>query len=211
MSRPLYLSLVAAGILIGMGLSRGAFAAADEPSSAAVRWSVTKKRSEHLILKHHAVGRSPNVADACQTWSCSGENENDFEITVADELVIDELMADTKNVFNVQLEKKHVEFAGRDLSGRRRPDFLGPQKPWETQSTYFVRSGLGLWLDLNWLSSFSYSRHPGLPRLPGHVNNLPAVMDAVSAIGFELVTSTSELLSQGGYSKGAVTTYIFRR
>ena len=215
MPRPVHLTLVAAGILIGVFLSRVAFATASEPSSAAARSSVTKKRSEHLILKHHAVGRDDHgPTHRCRTWSCSGEHENDFEIVVTNEYVIDELMADAKNVFNVQLEKTHVEPAGRDLSGRRYDLMGAPMEPWKTQATYFVRSGLRLWLDLSWLPaarSWHRDRAPAFAQLPTGVNNLPAVMDAVSAIGFDLVTSTSEVLQIDGTTYCGVTTYIFRR
>ena len=218
MPRPLHLTLVTAGILIGVFVSRGPFATACEPSSAAARSSVTKKRSEHLILKHHAVGRDDSGSlTSCQTWRCSGEHENDFEIVVTNEYVIDELMADANNVFNVQLEKTHVEPAGRDPSGRRH-DLVdlkeAPREPWKTQATYFVRSGLRLWLDLSWLPRarrWRSDRVPALAQLPTGVNNLPAVMDAVSAIGFDLVTSTSEVLQVDGITHGGVTTYIFRR
>lgn len=210
MPLPLHLTLVAAGILIGVFVSRVPFATAAELSSAAARSSVTKKRSEHLILKHHAAGRGTS----CQTWTCSGENENDFEVVVTNEYVIDELMADAKNVFNVQLEKAHVALAGRDLSGRRYDPMGAPLEPWKSQATYFVRSGLRLWLDLSWLPSarrWHSGRVHAPQQLPTGVNNLPAVMDAVSAIGFDLITSTSEVLQLDGSTHGRVTTYIFRR
>ncbi len=193
MSQPLHLTLVAAGMVFGVVLSRG-FGTTGEPSSASERSSViTKKRSEHLILKHHAVGRDSSFGfRSCQTtpetWSCIGEGENEFEITVSNEYVIGELMADAKNVFNVQLEEKLL--AQLSAEAGRRHHMFGPQEPWKTQSTYFVRSGLRLWLDLSRLTrSRKYGSEPRT-RLTA-VNNLPAVMDAVSAIGFDLVTSTS--------------------